>query len=530
MSPAAASVTADVSHSVESDRLAQQVQQLQEKYFDSMRVADEVRELRQLVERTRASSQDFRLILDAEVTHRQHAVEAEHDLRCKDFAETQAALSVTRGRLSVLEGTTGAHSAKLKELSCVIDQVQTLQHRLEALELSTAAAEIERKAAAELLEGRVKDEFSIMATALEVKSQDTIHKVIQGMEQLEVAVHGELSLAGGASDAKLDQLRRELCVEMNEKDQAVSRALEAQQVSLRSSLVALENNFNDEKDGNLAKFQETQQAATLAVDAAIERLRELTREVDAQHTAQSRQIQLRNETDGKLLEEISRLSREGDLKLERLDACLHSLVEGTVAKFRATQDSMNAKFQDEFASFAQENDAQHRRHSSSMRTAIDALDSKLWEFNKITMDNDAKHSSHYVGVSDALRNAEVVLTERFEAHQHTLQQNIESMFDRVRQESTQVADNTMLRVAELRESHNADIARHKELLDRVRMELSQHGLAVNSATSGLEALEKRISEVRDERCLEVEDLGAALYAIQAHLSHTPVLVRPRAPV
>merc|ERR1712136_590817 len=122
------------------------------------------------------------------------------------------------------------------------------------------------------------------------------------------------------------------------------------------------------------------------------------------------------------------------------------------------------------------------------------------------------------------RNAEVVLTERFEAHQHTLQQNIESMFDRVRQESTQVADNTMLRVAELRESHNADIARHKELLDRVRIELSQHGLAVNSATSGLEALEKRISEVRDEHCLEVEDLGAALYAIQAHLSHTPVLV------
>ena len=135
----------EVSAQVAVDRMAKQVKHLQDQFHEAARTAEDTRELRRLFENAGSSAQDFKGLLDAESHHRQQGLEAEREVRNKEFADTHAALQVARGRLSRLEGTQTVHTTRLKEIDDLADQIQNLQHHFDALRRAFEMSETERK-------------------------------------------------------------------------------------------------------------------------------------------------------------------------------------------------------------------------------------------------------------------------------------------------------------------------------------------------------------------------------------------------
>jgi hypothetical protein len=353
-----------------TERIAHQVHQLHDKVTDATRVADETRELRRLVERADATTQDFKFQLEAEAAHQHNIVEVERELRGKEFAETHAALAVTRGRLSILEGTVGVHTSQLKELGNVEDRVLAQHHRVEALERALASAEADRKSAFELLESRVKDEHSIMGTALEVKSQEILRTMMLGLEQMEIKFRDEMNETVGRVDSVCQELSRTL----DDKDFALRSTVQ----SLSDNHTALEDRFRSEKADNHAKHMEAQSALDSALLPLRSQLNDLSRELVAKHRDhENRFATMAGVFEGKLCDEIGRSCREGDAKLQE------------------TTRALDTRFSELLDRLARDNAAEHQQHPVRLNSAIETLERRISEdLSQLTKENEVLDKKH----------------------------------------------------------------------------------------------------------------------------------------
>eukprot|EP00450_Noctiluca_scintillans_P035103 CAMPEP_0194542498 /NCGR_PEP_ID=MMETSP0253-20130528/84114_1 /TAXON_ID=2966 /ORGANISM="Noctiluca scintillans" /LENGTH=704 /DNA_ID=CAMNT_0039389123 /DNA_START=77 /DNA_END=2191 /DNA_ORIENTATION=- len=364
------SPAAKISSSLATERVVHRVHQLHENVGEATRAAEDTRELRRLVERADASTHDFRLHLEAEAAHQHSIVETERELRGKEFAETHAALAVTRGRLSVLEGTVGVHTNQLKELGNLEDRVQTQHHRLGALERALSSAEADRRSAFELLESRVKDEHSIIGTALEVKTQEVLRMMMLGLEQMEIKFREEFSDTVG----RVENMCQDVSRNLEDKDCAQRSVIQ----SLGESHSRLEERMRDEKNDNDSKHLDAQGALESAIFPLRAQLNDVSRELVAKHRDHENQFQTMTSTfERNLADEINRTSREGDAKLQE------------------TANALDTQISEHLDRLARDNAAEHQQHSVRLGDAIDTLERKIWEdLNQFSKENDKLDQKH----------------------------------------------------------------------------------------------------------------------------------------
>ena len=73
----------------------------------------------------------------------------------------------------------------------------------------------------EFLEAKVKDELTIMATSVEVKTQDAVNTMKLMFDELEVKMRDELVRFAQDTDMKFERSRHDTCSNMEEKDKTL---------------------------------------------------------------------------------------------------------------------------------------------------------------------------------------------------------------------------------------------------------------------------------------------------------------------
>jgi len=533
------------------------------------RAAEESRELRRILDNSTICSKDFRLKLEEEAQHQHKVIDAERELRIKEFSDTHAALDVAHGRLAILEGTIGVHSTQLKELTGLADHVEILETRLETLERSFVSSDEERKATSELIESRLKDELSIAATAHEVQSQEMMRIMKLSMEQLESKLRDEFMGVAHDADSKVERVRHDLG--------DIRKSLSSQQSSLNESLDAIDLRLREGRAENAVKHQEDRQAFLNAVDLSNTQLRELIADMggawDAKHREQEHRLKLSTETmDARIPEEINRALRETDQKLEKAHCDLRNLVDAEQGSLRddlnrmhreyesrqknypvllqSGLDSLQSTLMQELQNAVNDLDSKREKQSCNFNSATGLLESKLREeLHQFATANDAKHQSLPLKINSAVDSMRAALMDEIAQvsrghdvkHEHvrSLAHTLSESLTAHRAEICHLSDDRDVRLNELQQEiqankgamdtkladevarmtrnsdaqHQQDNARWTaaaEALEvKARMEFAQLSKEIDSKLSKADAhnLEAR---VRDDASRQVVELNAQL--------------------
>jgi hypothetical protein len=315
----------------------------------------------------------------------------------EEFAETHTALEFTRSRLSTLEGTTEMHSNQLKEMSSTSEQLQLQQERLDSLERSLMFSDKERNHRLELLQLRLTDELSISGTALEVKAQEVMHMTKYAMEQMEIRLREEFRGVSHHSG------------ELHE-------ALTSQHASFNRTIDALEQRFREERAENAANHRDVRHSLTSTIEAHVrEMMSDHTVDFDAKHRDLGQRLQASVDAiETKMLDEIHRVSREGDLKLEKVHASLRSHVDGS-----------GAKLLDELSRLSREQESKHREYPIHVKSSMDTLQSNLMkELERAQLNFDVKIETMAKSLEGKLRDeigeAEHASSEKHREHKHAM--------------------------------------------------------------------------------------------------------------
>ena len=274
--------------------------------------------------------------------------------RTLPHGETQ---HITIPRLSRLEGASTVHSSRMKEIDDLGDQMQNATQRMDALQRALESTESERRASAEVLETRLKDELSIMATSIEVKSQDSMNTTRFLFEELERRLREELVQMKQDTEEAIQRSKAEVSSVVDEREKALHNVvlrlgtehtqkheetremLKAQQLSLGRALEVFEQQLRDDGTEHVARQQETREALLSALDASELKLQDallgLERKTDAKHKDISTEHKTSLEVlDAKFAGETDRVAREGDTKLDKLHTSLHTLLNNLDSKLR----------------------------------------------------------------------------------------------------------------------------------------------------------------------------------------------------
>lgn len=502
------SPAAEISSSLATERVVHRVHQLHEKVGEATRAAEDTRELRRLVERADASTHDFRAHLEAEAAHQHSIVETERELRGKEFAETHAALAVTRGRLSVLEGTVGVHTNQLKELGSLEDRVQTQHHRVEALERALSSAEADRRSAFELLESRVKDEHSIMGTALEVKTQEVLRMMMLGLEQMEIKFREEFSDTVG----RVENMCQDVSRNLEDKDRAQRSLIQ----SLGESHSRLDERMRDEKNDNHSKHLDSQAALESAILPLRAQLNDVSRELVAKHRDHENQFQAMKSTfERNLADEINRTSREGDAKLQetvnaldtQISEHLDRLVRDSAAEHQQHPvrlsdaiDTLERKIWEDLSQFSKENEKLDQKHREEVQRLEKDLDAKCDRINRdLTLglnDRDKDLRAAILGVSDAINSENRTLKMQYAA--------LSSSLDELDQRSRDEQAENLAKHIEARDAIQLGVQFNKDL-ERIEKE---HMAKYNDVQSSLATAHWNAQKFKDDIAIQAGDILA----------------------
>uniref|UniRef100_A0A7S1B3R3 Uncharacterized protein n=1 Tax=Noctiluca scintillans TaxID=2966 RepID=A0A7S1B3R3_NOCSC len=351
--------TLDISQQVQQQRLAQQVQSLQDQQSEVARFMEEHVQLRWAVE---ANADQLRVLQESDVNlQNRTAVEKEREARSKALAEIQAAVDVARGRVSRLEGTMSVHAGRFKEMDVNAEKLRVVQHGVEALQRAFDSSESQRRSSCEMLESKMRDEMRLSMQHLKKKAIDAVDSVKTRYRDLESKLSGVLK-EQEATTARLDA--RQQAEADTERDNALR---------LKAGLEAIDANTAHEleklaarNDSNLASAQES---LAEAIKAAEMQLMQEVRQVAAgQDDAHFRTLSTRvDELEGELRSEARHAAQEHQRLLEcnaqaslsKTDELSHKLDDfsknssSTIAHLSADLEDLSAKIKDELRCAAQ---------------------------------------------------------------------------------------------------------------------------------------------------------------------------------
>lgn len=457
---------------------------------ESTRIAEEARELRRVLDSTGFSELDFRQRLEVEARHQHSAIEADRELRVKEFAETHSVLEVTRSRLSTLEGTTEMHSNQLKEMGSVAEQLQLQQERLESLERSLMFSDKERNHRLELVQLRLTDELSISATALEVKAQEIMHTTKYAMEQMEVRLRDELRGVSHQT-GELQEVHR--------------------------SIEGLEHRFREARAEHVANHHDIRNSLTSTIEAQIrEMICDQSVDFDAKHRDLGQRLQAGvDAVESKMLEEVHRVSREGDLKLEKVHASLRSHVDGS-----------GAKLLDELSRLSREQESKQREYPIHVKCSLETLQSNVMkELDHAQINFDVKMETMGKALEAKLRDeigeAGNVSNEKHKEHKHAM----ESLRDGLTKEITRLSkdlDNKHDSIAQVYDARCRDItseihASRSTLESLLAEELSRLSSEKHTQAEAVEVLNAKVNDVDAKYEKDCVLLSADLRSVEGKL-------------
>lgn len=457
---------------------------------ESTRIAEEARELRRVLDGTGFSELDFRQRLEVEARHQHSAIEADRELRVKEFAETHSVLEVTRSRISTLEGTTEMHSNQLKEMGSVAEQLQLQQERLESLERSLMFSDKERNHRLELVQLRLTDELSISATALEVKAQEIMHTTKYAMEQLEVRLRDELRGVSHQT-GELQEVHR--------------------------SIEGLEHRFREARAEHVANHHDIRNSLTSTIEAQVrEMICDHSVDSDAKHRDLGQRLQAGvDAVESKMLEEVHRVSREGDLKLEKVHASLRSHVDGS-----------GAKLLDELSRLSREQESKQREYPIHIKCSLETLQSNVMkELDHAQINFDVKMETMGKALEAKLRDeigeAGNVSNEKHKEHKHAM----ESLRDGLTKEITRLSkdlDNKHDSIAQVYDARCRDItseihASRGTLESLLAEELSRLSSEKHTQAEAVEVLNAKVNDVDAKYEKDCVLLSADLRSVEGKL-------------
>uniref|UniRef100_A0A6T8SH78 Uncharacterized protein n=1 Tax=Noctiluca scintillans TaxID=2966 RepID=A0A6T8SH78_NOCSC len=457
---------------------------------DSTRIAEEARELRRVLDSTGFSELDFRQRLEVEARHQHSAIEADRDLRMKEFAETHSVLEVTRSRLSTLEGTAEMHSNQLKGMGSVAEQLQLQQERLDSLERSLMFSDKERNHRLELVQLRLTDELSISATALEVKAQEIMHMTKYAMEQMEVRLRDEF--------------------------RGVSHHTGGLQ-EVHQSIEGLEHRFREAHAEHVANHHDIRNSLSSTIEAQVrEMMCDHSVDFDTKHRDLGQRLQAGvDAVESKMLDEVHRVSREGDLKLEKVHASLRSHVDGS-----------GAKLLDELSRLSREQESKQREYPIHVKCSLETLQSNVMkELDHAQINFDVKMETMGKALEAKLRDeigeAGNVSNEKHTEHKHA----VEALRDGLTEEITRLSkdlENKHDSIAQVYDARCRDItseihASRSTLESLLAEELSRLSSEKHTQAEAVEVLNAKVNDVDAKYEKDCVLLSADLRSVEGKL-------------